>query len=123
MMLIHQLILSPLRKFATKTFLRGGKKSSKMSTRKDKYVLPPGGSGRTMPLASSTMLKEDLLTTSMESVRTDSRPGSLMFDEDELSSKGDFLYFLIHFHGLYSINLPHTLYSMILLLLYATFLI
>ncbi|XP_030845360.1 myotubularin-related protein 13 isoform X1 [Strongylocentrotus purpuratus] len=82
----HKEKSATLRKFATKTFLRGGKKSSKMSTRKDKYVLPPGGSGRTMPLASSTMLKEDLLTASMESVRTDSRPGSLMFDEDELSN-------------------------------------
>nr|XP_054762033.1 myotubularin-related protein 13-like [Lytechinus pictus] len=82
----HKEKSATLRKLATKTFLRGGKKSTKMASRKDKYVLPPGGSGRPMPLASSTMLKDEVLTSSMESVQTDSRPGSIMFDEDELSN-------------------------------------
>ena len=72
------------RKFATKTFLRGGKKSSKIA-RKDKYVLPTGGARP--PLHSSTMTKEDSLTASMDSIQSDSRPSSIMFDEDELSSK------------------------------------
>ncbi|XP_041471709.1 myotubularin-related protein 13-like isoform X7 [Lytechinus variegatus] len=82
----HKEKSATLRKLATKTFLRGGKKSTKLASRKEKYVLPPGGSGRPLPLASSTMLKDELLTSSMESVQTDSRPGSIMFDEDELSN-------------------------------------
>ncbi|XP_071510955.1 LOW QUALITY PROTEIN: myotubularin-related protein 13-like [Diadema antillarum] len=109
----HKEKSATLRKFATKTFLRGGKKSASKISRKDKYVLPPGASRLPVAQAAVTTAamtsKEDTLTASMESIRTDSRPSSALYDDDEQLSNIRLSSFLTLERGHAGLHLPQVI--------------
>ncbi|XP_022088215.1 myotubularin-related protein 13-like isoform X3 [Acanthaster planci] len=92
-----------LRKFATKTFLKGKKavgvgggsgssgghhhKSKLGPQRKDRYVLPAEPLVAQRPPSAAT-LQRQLTAASMDSIASGSRPNSVMYEEDELSNLG-----------------------------------